>query len=140
MHRALLPARWVSAWMSGDPDSPKLATPSSVTARIRARSAISAPAAGGRLAEDLRRCRGDLVRRDIAELLSDVPAVAERIAELSVELTPELLGERVKLSAPASSAWRHSASAASVVIWSTVAVPPIERGERMPAAGNSLPM
>src|SRR5437763_1572834 len=96
MHRAPLPARCVSSWVAVEPNRAKLATPSSVTACIRARSAIGC-AAAARLAKHLRRGRGDLFWRDVADLLSDVPAVSEGVGELPVKLTPELLGQRMAL-------------------------------------------
>jgi hypothetical protein len=90
-------------------------------------------------AERLSCCGDDLVVGDAAEPLGDVPAVSERVGELSVALAPERVGELVAASAPALSARVQRPSASSVLICRTVAVPPIASGATLPMSGNSLP-
>jgi hypothetical protein len=96
----------------------------------------SSLSAGG---ECLRRRTHDLVVWDVPQPLGDVPAMAERIDDLSVAFAPELIGERVSNLGARRDRPANKASASSVPICRTVAVPPIVRGETMPNAGNSLP-
>jgi hypothetical protein len=85
-------------------------------------------------------CGGNLLRWNVADVLRDVPAVTIWVGQLPVALAPELLLQGVLDFGPRVERLLPRDLASSVEICSTVAVPPIESGDSIPASGNSLAM
>ena len=85
-------------------------------------------------------CGGDdLFGRDVAEPLSDVPAVTERVAELAVALAPERVGEFVACLRSGVDCTGPEAVRVGGVDLENGGGAPDGVGETMPMSGNSLP-